>query len=140
MEPDFNDVAPLLELLPEGMSGTRRFLVIYDGACYFCVFSVRFLKKIDFLGKYSYLTLQEFSKLKGVKIPYSMLQESIHVVDAESSKVWRSTKAISVLLLRSPPAFLMFLFLNFLRLVRIAEPSYRWIAQYRHEISTILKK
>ncbi len=139
MEPQFSDVAPLLDSFPSGSKKGGRFLVIYDGACYFCIFSVRFLKRIDFLGQYSYITLQEFSR-KDVKIPYSILQESIHVVDSRRKKVWKSTSAISVLLRRSPPAIILLILLDFLRLIGIAEPAYKWVAQYRYEISSILKK
>lgn len=140
MEPGYSDVAPFIEAFCTGSRKLCRFLVIYDGACYFCIFSVKFLKRIDFLKQYSYITLQEFSKMEGVKIPYSILQESIHVFDSRTKRVWKSTKAISVLLLRSPPAFLMLVLLDFLKLIGIAEPAYRWIAQYRYGISSFLKK
>lgn len=140
MEPEFSDVAPFLDAYKSGSQKQGRFLIVYDGGCYFCVFSVRFLKRIDFLRNYSYITLQEFSRGKGVKIPYSMLQESIHVVDSRRKKVWKSTKGISVLLLRSPPAIFMYILLELFRLIGVAEPAYKWVAQYRYEISSLLKK
>lgn len=130
----------LLKNIETGQSSDRRYLVIYDGACAFCTFSVSFLRRVDYLHKYSYIKLQEISRFKNVKIPYPMLQESIHVIDVKEGKTWSSTKAISVLLLRSPPAFPLLILLGFLRIIRVAEPAYRWVAQSRDAISMILTR
>lgn len=140
MEPEYSELVQLLDKHISDSVRNRRFLVIYDGACGFCIFSVKFLKRIDFLKQYDYITLQEFSKIDGVKIPYSMLQESIHVVDIRDRKIWNSTKALSKLLRRSPPAFPLLVLLELLRMIRFAEPAYVWVAQYRYEISSILEK
>ncbi len=139
MEQDYLDSTNLLGSLPESHSPYARFVVIYDGACYFCYVTVRFLKKVDFLHKFSYVKLQEFSRLRKVKIPYNLLQESIHVVDRQKEKVWQSTGAISRLLLQSPPAFPLVILLMFLRLIRVAEPAYQWVARSRYTISAILR-
>ena len=139
MEQEYQDSSVLLEKLPDGPMSGDRLVVIYDGACYFCVLTSNFLRKADFLKQFSFVTLQEFSGIKGLKIPYSILQESIHVVDRKKKRVWQSTEAISKLLLRSPPAFPVLLLLLFLRLIQIAEPAYHWVAQSRYAISSMLK-
>ncbi len=139
MGQEYQESSDLLEKLPDGSRAEGRFVVIYDGACYFCVLTSKFLRSVDFLKQFSFVTLQEFSWIKGSKIPYSLLQESIHVVDRRKKKVWQSTDAISRLLLRSPPAFPILLLLLFLRLIHVAEPAYHWVAQSRYAISSILK-
>lgn len=138
LEPE--ELEHLVGKLPSDSRFKHRFLVIFDGACVFCKFSVDFLRKVDFLKQYSYITLQEFSRIEGVKIPYSLLQESIHVIDRNRSRVWSSTKAIFILLLRSPPSFPLLILLGFLRVIRIAEPAYRWLAQSREAISAMLTR
>ncbi len=116
----------------------RRFIVIYDGACEFCKYSVRTLRKLDFLGCYSYISLQELST-GGTLIPFDVLQESIHVVDAKEAKVYRSMQAVFILLKYSPPSFPAVAFIFILRILGISEKLYKWIATSRHAFDILLK-
>lgn len=122
-----------------GNSAEDRFLIIYDGACPFCGSTVNFLRRIDFLHKFSYAKLQEFTGKDSVKIPLSLLQESIHVVDRKNGRVWNSMAAVSTLLLHSPPAFPLLVLVLLLRMLKLAEPAYKWISKSRYSISAALR-
>lgn len=135
----YKDSSDLIKTLPVDKQPDRRFVVIYDGACYFCTFSVTFTRRLDFLNKFSYVTLQEFSRMDGVKIPYSVLQESIHLIDRVNGKTWNSTSALGQILLRIPPAFPFLILLAFLKLIHVAEPAYQWLAKSRYFLSSVLK-
>jgi predicted DCC family thiol-disulfide oxidoreductase YuxK len=113
----------------------RRFLVIYDGSCPICRASVKFLKKMDFLREYSYLTLQEYNGKPGSKIPVEFLLESIHVIDSKNSGIYPGMKGISRLMLHSPPSFPIYLLIMLLRLLTIADPLYKWISVSRYVLS-----
>ena len=115
--------------------GSKRFLVIYDGACEICRASVDFLRRIDCLSQYSYLTLQEYSRRPGSKIPLEMLQESIHVIDRNNGRALPGMKGISLLLRHSPPAFPIYLLVLLLRFLTIADPLYVWISSSRYLLS-----
>lgn len=140
MDRESGELSDFIHSIPAGISLKNRFVVIYDGACYFCVYTAQFLRKVDYLRQYSFLKLQDYIKTGGAKIPYSILQESIHVIDMESGKVWKSTEAISKLLFRSPPTFPLLILLMFLRLIHVAEPAYKWVAQSRYAISSVLRR
>lgn len=120
-----------------GGIGTR-YLVIYDGACGICIASVKFLKRIDVLHKFSYITLQEFNRSGSARIPLELLQESIHVLDMDERKVYRSMRGVSLLLANSPPAFPLFLITALLGILGISEQVYAWISRSRYTISGLL--
>lgn len=126
------------ELLAFRRQKQRRFIVIYDGACLICRFSVNFLSRIDFLSRFSYLSIQEISSTRNVKIPISMLQESIHVFDTERGVMSKSMQAISKLLIQSPPALPIYVLVMFLRSIGIAESLYTWIAASRYMLSSLM--
>ncbi len=119
-------------LLHAENSHKARFQIIYDGACGICNASVGFLRRIDFLHQYSYLTLQAYSKEYDSKIPLEYLQESIHVIDLKRKETTTGMNGISKLLLHSPPAFLLYLLVMLLRYLSIADPLYSWIASSRY--------
>ena len=121
-----------------GSGGFKRFLVIYDGACGICIASVGFLHRIDYLKNYSYMTLQEYSRQTGAKIPFEMLQESIHVIDGKNGRTLPGMEGISILLLNSPPAFPIYLLVRLMRLLAIADPLYAWISASRYVLSRYL--
>lgn len=126
-----------LKIADSSMDGAR-FLVLYDGACGVCRSSVAFLRRIDYLKQYSYLTLQDYAKQTDAKIPFEYLQESIHVIDRKMKDTTSGMKGISKLLVRSPPAFPLFLFVLILRLFAIADPLYEWISRSRFELSRMI--
>lgn len=123
-----------------GSGEYKRFLVIYDGACGICIASVGFLHRIDYLKRYSYMTLQEYSRQTGSKIPVEMLQESIHVIDGKNGRTLPGMEGISILLLNSPPAFPIYLLVRLMRLLSIADPMYAWISASRYFLSRYLVK
>ncbi len=127
---------PMNEPLPQAENSNKaRFLVIYDGACGICNASVGFLRRIDFLHQYSYLTLQDYSKEAGSKIPLEYLQESIHVIDLNRKETTTGMNGISKLLLHSPPVFLLYLMVMLLRYLSMADPLYSWISASRYVLS-----
>lgn len=119
-------------------STKARFTVIYDGFCSVCNASVRFLRKVDSLGSFSYLRLQDIPKLSGNRIPVSLLQESMHVVDGKTGNVWKGMDGIWRLLLHAPPAFPLFLLVTILKGIGISDAVYAWISASRFRLSRIL--
>lgn len=141
MSHQYDESADLLTNLPaERQQSDKRFIVIYDGACGFCTYTVNLVRKVDFLHQFGYVKLQEFSRMKKPKIPYSMLQESIHLVDRKRGDVKESTEALFQLMIRIPPTFPLVVLLVLLRFMRVAEPAYNWVARSRYSISAILKE
>lgn len=130
--PETDPKTPELAPLPRG---SERFLVIYDGACEICKTSVKFLRRIDILGEYSYLTLQEYSRRSDARIPVEFLQESIHVIDRKNGGTTAGMKGISRLLSHSPPALPIYLLVMALRMLSIADPLYAWISASRYILS-----
>ena len=122
-------------LLKTANSKKARFQVIYDGSCGVCNASVNFLRRIDFLHQYSYLTLQAYSKTYDSRIPLEYLQDSIHVIDYERNETTTGMKGVSRLLLHSPPAFPLYLTVVLLRYLAIADPLYMWISASRYVLS-----
>ncbi|MCL4335900.1 MAG: DUF393 domain-containing protein [Candidatus Thermoplasmatota archaeon] len=116
----------------------RRFIVIYDGACEFCKYSVRTLRRLDFLKCYSYISLQELSA-GGALIPFGILQESIHVVDTKEAKLYRSMQAVITLLKYSPPSFPAVVLIFILRILGFSEKLYKWIATSRHAFDILFR-
>lgn len=116
----------------------RRFIVIYDGACEFCKYSVRTLRRLDFLRCYSYISLQDLSA-DSTLIPFDILQESIHVIDVKDVKLFKSMQAVSRLMKYSPPSFPVVVFIFILRIFGYSEKLYKWIATSRYAFDILFR-
>ncbi|MEM0158554.1 MAG: DCC1-like thiol-disulfide oxidoreductase family protein [Thermoplasmataceae archaeon] len=102
--------------------------LVFDGRCSFCTGITSLLKRLDLLHLIIPTTIEEYAALTGKNASDF---DSVVVVD-QGGKESFSTEAISRAILRIPPLFPAYLFLETLKIIGISDAVYRFIASRRY--------
>ncbi|MCM3708181.1 MULTISPECIES: thiol-disulfide oxidoreductase DCC family protein [Cytobacillus] len=108
-------------------------IALYDGSCSLCKETKRIFKKLDWLNKVEWISLQDYEKMPGsLSFPRQDLRKELHLI-TPSGSVKKGYYAARRLLLLFPASFLIstFLYLPFTGL--LGDPVYKWIAKNRHK-------
>ncbi len=107
-------------------------VVIYDGDCQFCSKQVRRLRKWDWRGQLSFLSLHDPEvKTRWPDVTREQLMEEIYVMTSEGRR-FRGADGFRYLTLRLPPLWVLSPILNFPCTLPIWSWCYRKIARYRY--------
>jgi predicted DCC family thiol-disulfide oxidoreductase YuxK len=108
-------------------------IALYDGTCSLCKETKRIFKKLDWLDKVEWISLQEYEKMPGsLSFSRQDLRKELHLI-TPSGNVKKGYSAVRRLLLLFPASFLIstFLYLPFTEL--LGDPAYKWIAKNRQK-------
>jgi len=90
------DIYPVTGSKPLGTWRPAARVVIFDGACGFCTWTVQFARRIDRKGTYSFVPYQHFSldDLKRRGTSPAQCAKAVHVID-DNARVYRGAFAIN---------------------------------------------
>ena len=113
----------------------RRWTVIFDDTCGFCQFHIRWLRRLDWLGKLRFISLADSEV--AILAP-TLTQEDLHramQIVSPDGKLSSGPDAVREATLRIPLLcwFGALLWLPGLR--QLSYPAYRWVARNRYRIS-----
>ncbi|MBY0124180.1 thiol-disulfide oxidoreductase DCC family protein [Bacillus sp. S/N-304-OC-R1] len=106
---------------------------LYDETCSLCKESKQIFKKIDWLRKIEWVSLQDYErKNQLISFDRTSLRRELHIITS-NGKVLKGYNAVRHLLLLSPPASLFGFFLYIPGMSFLGDPLYKWIAKNRHK-------
>ncbi|HLH86274.1 MAG TPA: DCC1-like thiol-disulfide oxidoreductase family protein [Thermoplasmataceae archaeon] len=109
--------------------------VVYDSYCEFCRGITRIMKKFDSLNLVRLVAASDFSQLSD---HLNMLDlDSVMAIDS-AGRCFRSSHAISRVIIRMPLLFPLFPVLLVFQLLGISEMVYEFIAQRRYSLPSRL--
>ena len=114
---------------------TPRTLVLYDGACPFCLKSVDLLKKLDWLGALDYADMrQDPPILSRLNVPPEQLFDQMHVLPPNGGAALHGFDAIRSLAWRLPFLWPLASFLYLPGVLSVGQRLYLWIARNRFRL------
>lgn len=115
----------------------KQHLVLYDDQCPLCIFQMKLLTWLDWLGK---LALVPLTDLRAAAIAPQLsreaLLEAMHCV-AKNGRIYRGARCIRFVGMRLPLLVPVALFLWVPGVIWIAERVYAWVSRHRLRISRI---
>ncbi|MBG9445924.1 hypothetical protein ABE67_02885 [Cytobacillus firmus] len=108
-------------------------IALYDGTCSLCKETKRILKKLDWLNKVEWISLQEYEKEPG-SISFSRhdLRRELHII-TPSGSVKKGYYAVRRLLFLFPASFFISILLYVPFTAILGDPVYKWIAKNRQK-------
>lgn len=107
--------------------------VLYDGKCSLCKESKRIFEKLDWQQKVTWLSLQEYERTYGeTSFSPAELRKEIHLITS-SGKVVKGYNAVRLIMLQSPPVFVLGLIMYLPLVPLIGKPIYKLVAKNRHK-------
>ncbi|WP_264738829.1 thiol-disulfide oxidoreductase DCC family protein [Cytobacillus firmus] len=108
-------------------------IALYDGTCSLCKETKKIFKKLDWLNKVEWISLQEYEKIPN-SLPFSRhdLRRELHII-TPSGGVKKGYSAVRRLLFLFPASFLISLLLYLPLTPILGDPIYKWIAKNRHK-------
>lgn len=109
-------------------------IVLYDRNCFLCQQSKRWIQKIDWLHRLSWIPLQEYVK------DHSISDEKVSAMKAEIHAYTPNKEekvgyyAMRSILVRCPLTFIVALLMYIPKSGIVGKPLYRWIAKNRYRI------
>lgn len=108
--------------------------VLYDGNCFLCQQSKRWINKIDWLNKLSWVSLQDYEQQHSLEPEEKKaIQSEIHVF-TPGGKVLVGYEAMRFIFLHCPITFIGALFMYIPKTGVVGKPLYRLIAKNRYRI------
>jgi predicted DCC family thiol-disulfide oxidoreductase YuxK len=108
-------------------------IALYDGTCSLCKETKKIFKKLDWLNRVEWISLQEYEKRPGsFSFSRQDLRRELHII-TPSGSVKKGYSAIRRLLFLFPASFLMSLLLYLPLTPMLGDPIYKWIAKNRHK-------
>jgi predicted DCC family thiol-disulfide oxidoreductase YuxK len=111
-------------------------IVLYDGLCRFCGWSVRALKRLDWLGRLRYQDARDVAHLPACAEPLDprRLLEEMHVVTPDGRRALHGYRAVRWLAWRFPFGWPVAPFLYLPGIPWLGNKAYLWIARHRHQL------
>ncbi|EWG10618.1 thiol-disulfide oxidoreductase DCC family protein [Cytobacillus firmus] len=108
-------------------------IALYDGTCSLCKETKKIFKKLDWLNKVEWISLQEYEKIPN-SLSFSKidLRRELHII-TPSGVVKKGYSAVRRLLFLFPASFLISLLLYLPLTPILGDPIYKWIAKNRHK-------
>jgi predicted DCC family thiol-disulfide oxidoreductase YuxK len=115
----------------------KQHLVLYDDQCPLCIFQMKLLTWLDWLGKLALVPLTDPRAAEiAPKLSREALLEAMHCV-AKNGRVYRGARCIRFVGMRLPLMVPVALFLWVPGVIWIAERVYAWVSRHRLRISRI---
>lgn len=115
----------------------KQHLVLYDDQCPLCIFQMKLLTWLDWLGKLALVPLTDPRAAEiAPQISREALLEAMHCV-AKNGRVYRGARCIRFVGMRLPLMVPVALFLWVPGVIWIAERVYAWVSRHRVRISRI---
>ncbi len=118
------------------MANSGQALVLYDGHCAFCQRSVRLLRRLDWLGKLSYLDFRDEQRLAAEKIPIppARLSEEMHLIAPGERKFYHGFGALRWIAWRLPVLWLAAPLFYLPGVPEFGQRAYLWVARNRFQL------
>ncbi|WP_386062391.1 thiol-disulfide oxidoreductase DCC family protein [Thalassobacillus hwangdonensis] len=108
--------------------------VLYDGHCYLCQQSKRIFQKLDWIGKFDWVSLQHYERQFPISEEKSAaIKRELHVI-LPSGKELSGYGAVAYMLTRCPLTFPLGLIASIPGAGLIGKPLYRFIAKNRYRM------
>jgi len=115
----------------------KQHLVLYDDQCPLCIFQMKLLTWLDWLGKLALVPLTDpRAAAIAPQLTREALLEAMHCV-AKNGRVYRGARCIRFVGMRLPLMVPVALFLWVPGVIWIAERVYAWVSRHRLRISRI---
>lgn len=115
----------------------KQHLVLYDDQCPLCIFQMKLLTWLDWLGKLALVPLTDPRAAEiAPQISREALLEAMHCV-SKNGRVYRGARCIRFVGMRLPLMVPVALFLWVPGVIWIAERVYAWVSRHRLRISRI---
>ena len=116
------------------MSHAARTQVLYDGQCAFCRKSVALLRRLDWLGRLTYVDARGPSRLPpGASLDPARLLEEMHVLTPDR-QVYHGFGALRWLAWRLPPLWALAPLLYIPGVPALGQRLYLWVARNRFRL------
>lgn len=115
----------------------KQHLVLYDDQCPLCIFQMKLLTWLDWLGKLALVPLTDPRAAEiAPQLSREALLEAMHCV-AKNGRIYRGARCIRFVGMRLPLLVPVALFLWVPGVIWIAERVYAWISRHRLRISRL---
>jgi len=115
----------------------KQHLVLYDDQCPLCIFQMKLLTWLDWLGKLALVPLTDPRAAEiAPQLSREALLEAMHCV-AKNGRIYRGARCIRFVGMRLPLMVPVALFLWVPGVIWIAERVYAWVSRHRLRISRI---
>ncbi len=115
----------------------KQHLVLYDDQCPLCIFQMKLLTWLDWLGKLALVPLTDPRAAEiAPQLSREALLEAMHCV-AKNGRIYRGARCIRFVGMRLPLLVPVALFLWVPGVIWIAERVYAWVSRHRLRISRI---
>lgn len=114
-------------------------IVIYDGACGFCVDSVGLLRRLDWHQRLDYLDAQDWALVKAryPKLERAAVAGMIHVI-IQDGRSYAGFDAVRLIARDLPLVAWLVPLLYLPGMTRAGRKGYHWVARHRYAISRLL--
>lgn len=111
-------------------------IVLYDGDCGFCRWSVRILKSLDWLGRLRFQSARDTDELPQTTVPLDpqRLIEEMHVVPPGRDRAYAGFSAFRWIAWRLPATMPLAPFLYVPGVLPLGNRAYRWVARNRFKL------
>ena len=115
----------------------KQHLVLYDDQCPLCIFQMKLLTWLDWLGKLALVPLTDPRAAEiAPQLSREELLEAMHCV-SKNGRIYRGARCIRFVGMRLPLMVPVALFLWVPGVIWIAERVYAWVSRHRLRISRI---
>ena len=115
----------------------KQHLVLYDDQCPLCIFQMKLLTWLDWLGKLALVPLTDPRATEiAPQLSREALLEAMHCI-AKNGRIYRGARCIRFVGMRLPLMVPVALFLWLPGVIWIAERVYAWVSRHRLRISRI---
>jgi predicted DCC family thiol-disulfide oxidoreductase YuxK len=112
-------------------------IILYDSECPMCVFQMKMLSWLDWLGVLALMPLSDpHAQEIAPQLTREDLLEAIHCVTPQG-RIYRGARAIRFVGMRLPLLIPVALFLWIPGVIQVAEIVYQWVSRNRHLLSKV---
>jgi predicted DCC family thiol-disulfide oxidoreductase YuxK len=114
----------------------RQARVLYDGHCAFCQKSVQLLRRLDWLGKLTYLDVRDEQELarENIRVNPDRLLEEMHLVAPHGRKIYHGFGAVCWIAWRLPALWLFAPLMQLPGVPEAGQKLYLWVARNRFQL------
>jgi predicted DCC family thiol-disulfide oxidoreductase YuxK len=122
--------------MPTPTPATERATVLYDGACAFCRRSIALVRRLDWLGRLSYVDFRDPASpiLKPPVLAQAPLVDEMHLLTPDDARLHHGFDALRWLAWRLPLLWLIAPFLYIPGVPPLGQKLYLWIARNRFRL------
>ncbi len=115
---------------------TKRAVVFYDGACAFCQRSIDMLRRLDWLGRLTYVDARDTTNaiLAEPPLAEAPLLDEMHVLTPHGGNLYHGFAALRWLAWRLPALWPIAPLLNIPGVPHLGQRAYLWIARRRFRL------